>query len=94
LERKEDIQNLLKLCEDLQEIVHLREGVTVNVHSLSYSCDLLLRNMIMILEKEKNGDNFTEEMKYLKNNILGAHAHLTDNMAIDTALKYKLKKLY
>ncbi|MDR7237101.1 hypothetical protein [Neobacillus drentensis] len=87
---KSKLGNLLKLCEEFQETVHLRK-VTKDVSSLNFSCDLLLRNMIMIIEKENNGESFTEELNYITNNLLGAHAHLTGVKAIETALKYNIR---
>ena len=89
--KTERVTKLLKMCEDLQEQVHLRREICEDVDSLSFSCDLLLRNMIMILEKEKQGTPFTEELSYITNNLLGAHSHLTDQEAINTAHKYQVK---
>ncbi|NRD80151.1 hypothetical protein HPT25_22705 [Bacillus sp. BRMEA1] len=86
---KRNLDSLLKLCEDFQKKVHIRE-VANDVNSLKFSCDLLLRNMIMIIEKEKNGESFTEEINYITNNLLGAHAHLTKEKADTTADKYNI----
>lgn len=90
MENKQRIENLLEMCEDLQSKVHLRESNT-NVDSLRFSCDLLLRNMIMILDQERQGKSFTHELNYLTNNLLGAHSKLTKTKASDTALKYQIK---
>ena len=86
---KKDLENLLKLCEDLQVQAHLDEVIR-DTRGLSFSCDLLLRNMIMMIEKEKNGESFTKEFDYILNNLLGAHSHLTGEKAINTAKKYNL----
>lgn len=85
-----DLKNLVKFCEDFQEQVHLRKEITESVSSLRFSCDLLLRNMIMMAEKENNGESFSEELYYITNNLLGAHAHLTGIDALTTAKKYDL----
>lgn len=86
---KRELENLLKLCEDFQEQVHLRE-ITRDVNKLSFSCDLLLRNMIMMIEKEKNGESFSKEFHYICNNLLGAHANLTGENAIATGRRYNI----
>lgn len=83
------IENVYEFCQDLQEKVHLHE-VTTDINSLRFSCDLLLRNMLMILEKERSGESFTKEMHYIANNLLGTHAHLTGEDALITAKKYNM----
>jgi hypothetical protein len=86
---KNEFKKILTLCEDLQAKTHMRE-VSENYGNVRFSCDLLLRNMIMICELQSNGKDIDQELSYLTNNLLGAHAHLTGEKAINTAQKYNI----
>jgi hypothetical protein len=83
----DSLEKSLKLCEDLQEKVHLRD-VTHDISSLRYSCDLLLRNMIMVLDQTRQGKAITDELFYLMNNVIAAQSHLTKEKATDIYRKY------
>ncbi len=87
-ERKQ-INGLLEMCKDLQYKVHMGD-YDCSESSIRFSCDLLLRNMIMILELEENGENFTKELKYLKSNIVGTYRHITKDYSETTLSKYNL----
>jgi hypothetical protein len=81
------LEKSLKLCEDLQEKVHLRE-VTQDINSLRFSCDLLLRNMVMVLDQVRQGKNIEDELFYLMNNVIASQSHLTKEKAIDIYKRY------
>lgn len=83
------IEGLLEMCRDLQEMVHLSE-FNGDENSVRFSCDLLLRNMIMLLELNQQGKDLNNELGYLKDNLLGVYCHITTqkfNRAMD---KYNL----
>ncbi|PGT89232.1 hypothetical protein [Bacillus sp. AFS040349] len=87
----EKLDGLIKLCEDLQYKVNSNDINCSEEFSLRFSCDLLLRNMIALLEIEKGNKNFSQHLGYLENNILGTHAHLTNEDLKTTKKKYKIK---
>lgn len=89
MRKDKQLRGLLELCENLQSRTHSGD-VTTDLKSLQFSCDLLLKNMIMILEKEKNGENITSELSFLTNNLLGANAHLTGKRAEKTVAEYNI----
>ncbi|MGD6871241.1 hypothetical protein ACQCU1_03475 [Sutcliffiella horikoshii] len=86
---KNQVQKLLEITEELQHKVYSR-NIDCDYNSLRFSCDLLLRNMAMVLSLDDQDKTVNDEMKYLESNILGAYAHLTGENAIKVAKKYNL----
>ncbi|WEG14018.1 hypothetical protein PU629_06515 [Pullulanibacillus sp. KACC 23026] len=82
-------KNMLNLCEDLQELANIRE-VNGSYSDLCFSCDLILRNMIMILDLKSSGKDFDEEYRYLKNNLLAAYNRMTSEEIETIAKKYNM----
>lgn len=89
MRERQRLLNVMNLCRDLQAKAQYGK-VTTDLNGLSFSCDLLLKNLLMMIEKEMNGESFTNELNYIKNNLLGAYSHLTGESAETVASKYNL----
>lgn len=79
----------MNLCSDLQVRAY-GGNVRTDVKSLTFSCDLLLRSILTMIEKEQNGENISDELNTIKNNLLCAYAHLTGESAENIAKRYSL----
>ncbi|MED1866030.1 hypothetical protein P4V41_21495 [Fictibacillus nanhaiensis] len=83
------LDKLSKLCEELQYHIYMGK-VTSDKHDLKFTCDLLFRNMIMILNLQKQDKNIDTEYGYILNNLLAAHTHLTNQNTEKTRKKFKI----
>ena len=77
MQKTNNIENLINLCEDLQVKVHLNE-INARPESLRFPCDLFLRSVLMLFDLSQQGKSTEEEFGYLKSNLVAAYSHITN----------------
>ncbi|MEH7214801.1 hypothetical protein V7079_22850 [Priestia megaterium] len=77
MQRTSKIENLINLCEDLQEKVHLND-VEGDPECLQFSCDLFLRSVLMLFDLNQQGKSVEKESEYLTGNLVAAYSQITD----------------
>ncbi len=83
------VSKLLLLCEELQDQTYLRD-VIYDYQMLRTSCDLLLRNMILILQLQNDGKSFEDELDYLTENLVTVYSNLTSKKREDILNSYQI----
>ncbi|MDW8515806.1 hypothetical protein ABEP17_03530 [Priestia flexa] len=90
MQRTSKVGNLINLCEDLQEKVHLNE-IDGGPESLKFPCDLFLRSILMLFDLSQQGASAEKELNYLTSNLVAAYSRIT-NEDVDVILeRYNLE---
>jgi hypothetical protein len=90
MSKHRDIATIQELVLDLQHKVNIRD-INCDFNSARFSCDLLLRNMNMILSLHLRGESIEKELGYLRDNLVASYSQLTGKDVETIAKKYDLK---
>jgi hypothetical protein len=90
MQRTSKIGNLINLCKDLQEKVHLNK-IDGGPDCLQFPCDLFLRSILMLFNLNQQGKSAEKELYYLTSNLVAAYSRIT-NEDVDVILeRYNLE---